>query len=108
MDGVRVEGQTIGQTYELVADVVGDPTIASLQCDFFVCEADYLRLTTHGSRYYDAAVAVLLVSVGYGVSVVAKLASSAWSDTSVHVEGGSIGQWRSASSSPSSSSSSTA
>ena len=52
-----------------------------------MCEADYLRLTTHGSRYYDAAVAVLLVSVGYGVSVVAKLASSAWSDTSVHVEG---------------------
>ena len=34
MDSVKVEGQTIKQTYELVADVVGEPMIASLQCDF--------------------------------------------------------------------------
>jgi H+/Cl- antiporter ClcA len=86
MDSVKVEGQTIGQTYELDADIVGEPTIASLQCDFFLCEADYVRLTTRASKFLDASVAVLLISVGFGISVAAKLASAWWSHTAAKVE----------------------
>lgn len=86
MSSVKVEGQTIGQTYELNADIVGEPMIASLQCDFSLCEADYVRLTTRGSRFLDASVAVLLICVGFGISVAAKLASAWWSHTAAKVE----------------------
>lgn len=86
MSTVKVEGQTIRQTYELAADIVGEPMIASLQCDFSLCEADYVRLTTRGSRFLDASVAVLLICVGFGISVVAKLASAWWFHTAAKVE----------------------
>jgi hypothetical protein len=87
MSGVKVEGQTIRQTYELAADIVSEPMIASLQCDFSLCEADYLRLTTRGSRLADASIAVLLLSVGFGISIAAKHASAWWTHTAPKVDG---------------------
>jgi len=86
-DGVKIEGRTLARTYELDADVVGEPMIASLQCDFALCEADYVRLTTRGSKLFDAGVAVLLISLGFGIPIAAKLVSAWWSHTAAEVEG---------------------
>lgn len=86
MGSVKVEGQTLGQTYELDDDIVGEPKIASLQCDFPLCEADFLRLTTRSSKVKDASVAMLFVSVGLAIPVLGKLAAAWWSHTSADVE----------------------
>lgn len=73
---VRVEGQTIDHTYMLDVDVVGEPMLASLQCDFSLCEADFLRLKGRYSKWLEAAIAVLLLSVGYAISIAAKYINS--------------------------------
>jgi hypothetical protein len=68
MGTVKVEGQTLSTTYELADNIVGEPMLGSLQCDYPLCEADYLRLTARGSRLTDTSMMVLLVSVGFPVS----------------------------------------
>jgi len=85
-DNGRIEGRELNQTYELHADIVGEPKIASLQCDFPLCEADYLRLTTGSSRFARARIALLYLSLGYGIPFAAKLVSKWWSDASTNIE----------------------
>ena len=83
---VKVQDQTLSQTYVLDDDFAGEPTIASLQCDFLLCEADYLRLTTRGLELTDASIAFLLLSVGLALPVVAKQAAAMWARAPANVE----------------------
>jgi hypothetical protein len=84
--GSVTRGKTIGQTVQLVEDIGVDPMVSSLQCDFPLCEADYVRLTRPRSVVRSAAYTFLLLSAGWGISLVAKLMSTWFSHTVVSVQ----------------------
>jgi len=84
--GSVVRGKTIGQTFVLDEDIAVKPKIALLQCPFLLCEADYVRLTQPGSKVTYAAFAILLLSAGWGIPMVAKFMSAWFSRTPVSVQ----------------------
>lgn len=86
MEPTRVEGQSLEKTYEVNEDIVGEPMLGSLKCDYSLCEADFLRLTGGNSLWNQSAIAVFLISVGYALSIAAKFLAAKWSASTVTTE----------------------
>lgn len=70
-----VEGQRFTETFPATADRT-EPSIGSLQADFPLCEADFLRLKNGNPKMLTAAYSVLLTAVGLGLSLGGKYAEA--------------------------------
>lgn len=86
MKAAHVEGQAIEQTYKVDEDVVGEPMLGSLKCDYSLCEADFLRLTGRTSLWQESSVAVFLISVGYALSIAAKFVAAKFNNSTAATE----------------------
>lgn len=86
MEPARVEGQTLDKTFEVAEDIVGEPMLGSLKCDYSLCEADFLRLTGRTSLWHESSIAVFLISVGYALSIAAKFLAAKLNNSTVITE----------------------
>lgn len=86
MEPARVEGQTLDKTFEVTEDIVGEPMLGSLKCDYSLCEADFLRLTGRNSLWHESSIAVFLISVGYALSIAAKFLAVRLSNSTATTE----------------------
>lgn len=81
-----VTGQTLTQTYVVDAEIVGEPMLGSLQADFPLCESDFDWLIEHRSTLREWSIGMLLLSIGYAVSVAAKYLAIQFDRGQSHVE----------------------
>lgn len=66
-----VEGQVFKETLDVETDRT-EPTIGTLQADFGLCEADFLRIKNGYPKIVITAHSILLVAFGLGISILAK------------------------------------
>ena len=70
-----VEGQRFTETLPVEAERT-EPSIVSLQADFPLCEADFLRIKSGTPKTVTAAHTIFLTAVGLGLSVGGKYAEA--------------------------------
>lgn len=70
-----VEGQRFTETLPVTAERT-EPSIGSLQADFPLCEADFLRLKNGTPKTVTAAYTIFLTAVGLGLSIGGKYAEA--------------------------------
>lgn len=81
-----VSGQTLTQTYIVDAEIVGEPMLGSLQPDFPLCESDFDWLIEHRSTLREWSIGMLLLSLGYAVSIAAKYLAGLFSQSQSTVD----------------------
>lgn len=79
-----VEGQRFTETFPATADRI-EPSISSLQADFPLCEADFLRLKNGNPKTLTAAHSILLTAAGLGLSIGGKYAEAIFNQSKVPI-----------------------
>lgn len=69
------ENETITQTV-VTENILTGISIGTLQADFLLCEADFLRLTGNGSTFASWSLNILFATIGYAMSITPKYISS--------------------------------
>jgi hypothetical protein len=72
----QIENQRLDKTIHLELEVKTEPKISSMQEDFLLCEADFVRLKNGKSKASIIAISFFLASIGFGVSFIAKYLAS--------------------------------
>jgi hypothetical protein len=65
------ENEVITQTVE-TDNLLTGMSIGTLQADFLLCEADFLRLKVEGSAFVTWSLNVLFATIGYAMSILPK------------------------------------
>ncbi len=71
-----IKGKTFTVPFSTEEDLlIPNPSIGSLQADFPLCEADYLRIKYGNSKILMASLSIFLTTTGIGLLLIGKLIS---------------------------------
>lgn len=76
MSSNDLKNERRNEPLHLSVDIKTEPSISSMQEDFALCEADYLRLKNGKSKGSDVAITFFLASIGFGIAFAAKYVAS--------------------------------
>lgn len=76
--GPIIQGETFKETFLLKEQITSEPTIGSLQEDFLLCEADFLRIKGGKPAIISWAQSIFLTTIGIGLLIIGKFISTKW------------------------------
>jgi hypothetical protein len=76
VDKEDLDNESRYEPIEITADLLVAPSIYSTKEDFFLCEADFLRLKNGKHKSLNAAIAFLTASIGFFIPFIAKFIGS--------------------------------
>ena len=78
MPDQTIHGKTFAETVHLEEQITSEPTICSLQADFLLCEADFLRIKSGKPMTLNWAHSIFLTTIGIGLLIFGKYLSTKW------------------------------
>lgn len=76
MSNPIIQGKTFTATIRSDEQITSEPTIGSLQADFLLCEADYLRIKNGKPAILNWAHTIFLTTIGLGLLIFGKFIST--------------------------------